>query len=176
MGHRADGSRSHRAHPHAVCKKRRQQLRRVHGAVQLENHDICFDGPRIEQHTRQSAETFGEAPRIDMILGEAAHMPTQREYSAGSDDPRLSHCPTHLLFEAPRLRYEIPGAGDRGADRGAESLSEVDPYRVKGASVLASCDAARHYGVHKARAIEVRAHTPPARDVRDRGNTRERPD
>jgi hypothetical protein len=87
MGHGADGPRAHRAHPDAARKKCCHRSRCVHGAVQLEDHDIGFDGRSIEHHTGQFAETFGEPLRVDMVLREPANVMAQGEYAGGSAEP-----------------------------------------------------------------------------------------
>src|SRR5580704_9931040 len=127
MSHRADGSRAHRAHPHALRKKCREHLLRVHGAVQLEDHDIGFDGRWVKHDTWQFAQTFSETPRISMVLGKPADVVTQRINAARGDDPRLTHRPAHLLLEAPSLCDEFTRTGERCSDRGAEPFAEVDP-------------------------------------------------
>ena len=111
MSYGADGSRSHRGHPNAASKKCCQHPLRIHGTVQFEDHDIGFDRTWIEHHPGQFGETFGEPPRIDMVFGEPTDVVSQREYAAGGDDPRLTHGPTHLLLEPPRLREEFKGTG-----------------------------------------------------------------
>jgi len=79
MSHGADRPWPHRAHSHAARKKRREHLLRVGGALQLEDHDVRFDGGRVERYTGQLAKTFGEPPRIEVVFREPVEVVAQRD-------------------------------------------------------------------------------------------------
>ena len=92
----------------------------------------------------------------------------ERVERAGGDDARLAHRAADHLLPAPGLLDELRGAGEAGAERGAEALREVDPGGVEQRRPVARGDAAGDDRVHEAGAVEVRAQAELGRDAEHR--------
>src|SRR5262245_32447801 len=173
---RANQARARRAHAHAPSGQPLDGHRRGQLAGQLEEDDVGLDRRRIEADAGQAGQALGEPPSVGVILGQALHVMAKRVHATGSDDAGLAHRAAHLLLAPPRLVDELARAGERGADRRAEPLGEVDPHRIEGRGVVARRDPAGDDRVHQARAVHVGGQAMTARHRGHRLDAGHRPD
>ena len=157
------------------CKPQpRDQLGRGHaGAGGVEEHEV---GLRLlHGHARHLPQAARQGLGVAVVVGQAVHVVVEGMEARRGADAGLAHAAAEALLPAPGLVDEGGTAGQRGPERRAEALGEVDPDRIERRGHVLGGNTRGHAGVHQAGAVHVRGPALAARHRRHGVELRQRP-